>query len=387
MKQEVRFLLEIVKYILNHNAGEVPMPPKDMDWDELFRLAIRHSILNLLYYGVEVLPRESKPGEKHYNYLYQCAMREVVRSCNQTEDAEELLRAFEKDKIDVLAVKGFCTKRHYPQPEMRTMGDVDILCRASQQQQCKNTMLRLGYDWEAEGRKHDHYLRKPYMNVEMHRELVAVDSEYYLYYENIWDRVKPREGHQYVYEMSLEDEYIYNLIHLVEHFRSGGVGIRFVMDVYVYNRIETIDWEYIEGELTKLGLWKFFGHISKLAQKWFGEGESYTEEEVVMLDKIAAYIVANGTFGTARNHAAVAVAKSGRGKFLLQTLFPNLKNMQSMFPWLEKWPILLPYSWVLRGVRSLLFRRKNIKVQMRKYKHGDMEYGEELKEFFDTCGL
>ena len=60
--------------------------------------------------------------------------------------------------------------------------------------------------------------------------------------------------------MSLEDEYIYNLIHLVEHFQNGGVGIRFVMDVYIYNRIETIDWEYIEAELAKLGLWEFFGH-------------------------------------------------------------------------------------------------------------------------------
>ena len=387
MKQEVRFLLEIVKYILNYNGGEVPIPPKDLDWDELFRLAIRHSILNLVYYGVEALPAECKPGQKHYHYLYQSAMREVVRSCNQTEGTEELLRAFEEDKIDVLAVKGCYTKRHYPQPEMRTMGDVDILCRTSQHQQCKNTMLRLGYDSETEGRKHDNYQRKPYMNVEMHRDLVAVDSEHYPYYENIWDRVKLREGHQYVYEMSLEDEYIYNLIHLVEHFQNGGVGIRFVMDVYVYNRIETMDWDYVERELKSLGLWEFFGHISKLAQKWFGEGVSYTEEELVMLDKIATYIVANGTFGTARNHAAVAVAKGGRGKFLLKALFPNLKNMQSMFPWLEKWPILLPYSWVLRGVRSVLFRRQNVKAQMSKYKYGDMEYGEELREFFDTCGL
>lgn len=387
MKQEARFLLEIIKYILNHNAGEVPIPPADLDWDALFRVAIRHSILNLLYYGVEALPPECKPGEKHYQYLYQSAMQQVVRSCNQTEDTEELLKAFEEDKIDVLAMKGVCTKRHYPQPEMRTMGDVDILCRASQHQSCKSTMFRLGYDSEAEGRKHDHYRRKPYMNVEMHRELVAVDSEYYAYYENIWDKVKPREGHQYVYEMSLEDEYIYNLIHLVEHFQNGGVGIRFVMDVHVYNRIETIDWEYIEVELTKLGLWEFFGHISQLAQKWFGEDVSYTEEEFKMLEQMESYIVANGTFGTARNHAAVAVTKKGRTGFLLRTLFPDLKNMQSMFPWLEKWPIMLPYSWVLRGVRSVLFRRKNIKIQLNNYKHGDKDYGEELKKFFETCGL
>lgn len=386
MKSEVRFLLEIVKYILNH-TGEVPLPVEDLDWDKLFKLAIRHSILNLVYYGVEALPPEFKPDEEKCKYLYQCAMQGLVKSYNQTEATEELLRAFEEDEVYVLAVKGVCTKRHYPQPDMRTMGDIDILCQASQQDKIKEVMTCLGYEHESEGRKHDHYSRKPYINLEMHRELVATDSEYSTYYENIWDRVQPRKGCKYIHEMSVEDEYIYNIIHLVEHFQNGGVGIRFVMDVYIYNRMENLDWNYVETELRQLGLWEFLGKISRLAQMWFGTEVSYTEEEKTVLDKMATYIISNGTFGTARNQAAVSVAKKGKNQFLLRTLFPNLKNMQSMFPWLEKWPILLPYSWLLRGIRSIMFRRGNVKAQFNKYKHGDMEYGEELKKFFETCGL
>ncbi|MBQ2884773.1 MAG: hypothetical protein IJE43_13515, partial [Alphaproteobacteria bacterium] len=85
--------------------------------------------------------------------------------------------------------------------------------------------------------------------------------------------------------------------------------------------------------------------------------------------------------------AAVSVAKNGRAQFLWKTIFPDLKNMQSMFVWLEKWPILLPYAWVLRGVRSIKTRRNNIKLQINKYKNGDEEYGKELQRFYEICGL
>jgi hypothetical protein len=61
--------------------------------------------------------------------------------------------------------------------------------------------------------------------------------------------------------------------------------------------------------------------------------------------------------------------------------------MKSMFPWLGKWPILLPVSWVIRGVRSFLFRRKNIKTQWSKFKTGNEEYGKKLEQFYNKCGL
>lgn len=387
MKQEVRFLLETIKYMLHDGEGESWIFKQELDWDWLVRFAKRHSLAHLLYYGVEHLPLAYRPSEKACQILYQYAMQELVRSCNQTEAMEEIFDTFEKEELYVLAVKGVCTKQRYAKSEVRSMGDIDILCHESQQDKVRRMLIGLGYEYESEGRKHDHYHRKPYINLEMHRELVATDSEYGMYYEDVWSKAQPREGCRYTYEMGIEDEYIFNLIHLVEHFRNGGVGIRFVMDVYVYNHKEHMDWDYIQTELQKLQLWEFYQKISALAELWFGKDTIKSNEEHETLEQMASYIISNGTFGTIRNQAALSVAKKGRNGFLIQTLFPNLKNMQSMFPWLHKWPILLPYSWILRGVRSLLFRRKNIKKQFYQYKHGEMEYGEKLEQFFEDCGL
>ena len=311
----------------------------------------------------------------------------MTKSYNQIYAADELLDTFEQQGVCALAVKGICAKYYYPQYDMRSMGDIDILYQASQQQKVKRVMKQLEYKQSSEGRKHDCYIREPFIAVEMHRELVATDSEYNSYYKEVWNKLKPKDKRKYIYEMSLEDEYIYSLVHLVEHFRSGGIGIRLVMDVYVYNKMEQMNWGYIEKELRQLKIWDFYKKISLLAEMWFGTEELYSQEDKSLMDKLSRYIVSNGVFGTRKNSAAIAVAREGKVVFLLKAIFPNLKNMQSMFPWLEKWPVLLPYAWCLRGVRSMMYRRENIKSQINKYKYGDKAHGEELKKFLKECGL
>lgn len=386
MKQEVQYLLEIIKYILNKSKGELRVPAKDMDWGQLIQLAKAHSILNFVYYGVDCMSPEHKPDDAQCRVMEQGLISSVVRDYHQLEGAKELLDAFEEAEVYALAVKGICTKYHYPATDLRTMGDIDILYQPQQDAKVKQVMKQLGYELSMEGRKHDCYFRKPYLTVEMHRDLVETDSRYTSYYENIWEHVTPKENCQYVQEMSLEDEYIYTLVHLARHFQEGGIGIRFIIDVYVYNHLNDMDRQYVEAELKKLQLWEFYENLSKLAEWWFGE-KIPSQEDKELLDKLATYVIANGTFGTQKNVAAVSVAKHGRVRFLWKTIFPNLKNMQSMFVWLNKWPMLLPYAWVLRGVRSVKSRRSNIKSQIEKYKNGDEEYGKELQRFYETCGL
>ena len=386
MRLEITYLLDVIRYILNEQVNAVPLPSSDMDWKSLFSYAKKHSIFNMLYYGVKELPEEHRPDATFFAKLDYDTMHGIAIGVNQEEAAKEIEQTFEQEGIRLLAVKGICTRKRYPFPELRTMGDIDLLYQAFQTKKMQDAMEGLGYGDGEEGRKHDSFFRPPCLGIEMHRELLAADSKYYSYYEDIWERVQLKKGRKYIYKMSLEDEYIYSILHLVEHFQNGGIGIRFVMDVYVYNHLEDMNWDYVKAELRKLELLEFYTNISRLAEKWFGDEEEQNEDND-LIKEIEAYILSNGTFGTSRNAAAAAVAKEGRTKFLLKTVFPDLENMKTMFPWLEKWPVLLPYSWALRGVRSVLFRRKNIAIQMKKLQQGDREYGNQLKVFYKACGL
>lgn len=387
MQTEVKYLLEIVKYILNGRVGKVKLPAKDLDWDRLIQLAQAHSILNYVYYWVEDLPQECRPNEDHIEFLEKANGSTLVRTAYQIEGARELFERFEQEGLYVIGIKGICTRQRYPQSDLRTMGDLDLVYQTSQHKQVKNAMLQMDYNQVSEERQHDCYVRKPYLMVEMHRDLMDTESSYYSYYETVWSRVHPKDGCTYIYEMSLEDEYIYNLIHLVKHFQTGGIGIRFLMDVYVYNHITEMNWDYLEEELKKLKLREFLSNLSDLSERWFGVGTEI--KDTAVLKKLEQYIVANTTFGNSRNAMSVATAKKGRFGTLWRAVFPNLKAMQSMFVWLEKWPILLPYAWVLRGFRSITTkkRRGHIKYRISGFLYGEREYGEDLRRFFKECGL
>lgn len=388
MELECKYLLDVIKYILHDRRTEIPIPPKELDWQRTLETARRHSVSNLLFYGIEKLPVEQQPRKAVYQCLEQITLKEIMRSYGQLDAAEELLAEAERECLYMLAVKGVNTKKHYPESDMRSMGDIDILYRDTQHEQVKTMMKKLGYEGFQEGRKHDHYYRKPYVGVELHRELVSAESEYGVYYSDIWDRVQPRQGCRYIHEMSLEDEYIFVIVHLVEHFKHGGVGIRFLMDIYVYDHLESMDWDYVKQELAKLKLWEFYRNVSALAGRWFGEQEQvYSPEQEQLLRKLEEYIIANGTYGLQKHAAALSVEEAGRGRFLLHVLFPSLKSMQTMFPWLKKYPVLLPIGWIWRGIRSILFRRRNIRSQMEAYRNGDLEHGKELRRFYEQCGL
>lgn len=57
--------------------------------------------------------------------------------------------------------------------------------------------------------------------------------------------------------------------------------------------------------------------------------------------------------------------------------------MEHNFPIAKKYPILIPFLWVFRWVRALLFRRKNIKSEYGNIKNISSsqidKYSEELK--------
>jgi hypothetical protein len=180
--------------------------------------------------------------------------------------------------------------------------------------------------------------------------------------------------------MRVEDELVFNIVHLAEHFKEGGAGVRFIIDVYVYSRIK-MDREYVEQELTKLGLNEFYHHILYLANYWFADGEN-----AELTEKLADFIMNGGVFGDKENAAALAV-EEGRVRHLVKVCFPDYDSMKSMFPWLEGKGVLLPYAWGLRGVRALRYRKGNVRTHMNSIKTGDIEKGKALRQFYTECGL
>lgn len=350
------------------------------DWKKLVQLAIKQGLLQYVAVYAQQLSNDDRPDEKKQEYFFSAIAREATCSANQLDAVDEMQREMEKNGIYNLVFKGAVTKRRYPDEVMRSMGDIDLLYKPKQHHVFKTLMLSLGYGDYQEGRKNDTYSRPPYVTVEAHRELVESGSEYAEYYKNIWKMAHPKEKMKYTFELSVEDELVFNIVHLAEHFKEGGAGVRFIMDVYVYSRID-MDRSYVEQELKKLGLNEFYQNIIALANHWFADGESSE-----LTEKLADFILAGGVFGDSENAAALAV-EEGRARRFFKVCFPDYDSMKSMYPWLEGKGALLPYAWVLRGVGAFKHRKNNVQVQMKRLKTGDTEKAKTLRRFYTECGL
>ena len=371
-------LISIVKSIFNKDYNKIDIA----DWKSLAISARSSGLLPCLAYYYQSLPDEKKPSEEITAFFKKNLIKSTVVGTNQLSSVYEMQRIFEKNKIYNLVVKGAKTKTRYPDEVLRSMGDIDILYKPEQHKEFYNLMMNsLGYEDFQEGRKNDTYTKNKIIVVEAHRQLVSTESEYIDYLNTVWERAIPCQNCEYTYEMTIEDEFIYNIIHLVEHFKQGGVGIRFIMDIWVYNNLD-MNREYLKQELENLGLFDFYVTMSQLADYWFGNGES-TE----LLEKLGEFICSSGIFGNRENVSAMAIEDGSKIKTIIKVCFPSYKDMTTMFLWLKKYPFLLPIAWLIRAFRSLTKRKNNVKVQLSVIKDGDNNKGNELREFYKECGL
>ncbi len=174
------------------------------------------------------------------------------------------------------------------------------------------------------------------------------------------------------------------MVHLTVHFKEGGIGLLFLTDVYMYEHLP-LNRVYLETEFRKLGIFAFYKNIKALAFHWFGDSEEQASVSwTPTLAKLEVYILSCGVYGNAINAENL---NAGKGKFttLMKHCFPNYASMKTMFPWLK--PILLPYGWILRGVRAAKYRKSHIEWAFISSVRGDKKQGEQLCKFYHDCGL
>ncbi len=358
--------------LLRNRLADAP-PPTGVDWAEMVSIADRHELLFFLEKYSEDMPAQLADS------LEQKWVSLMAQHLAQMQAVEDMQTALEKAGVDHLFFKGTVTKKRYADPMLRTMGDIDVLYRPSQQTAFRAVMEAMGYgDFQA-GRKNDTYWKRPLVCVEAHRRLIGADSRYAGYCDGVWERAKPVPGLSHGYEMAVEDEFLFNLIHLAKHLSEGGAGVRFILDVFIYHHLP-MDEAYLERMLEELNLTRFHTVICELADHWFAGGECSEPAR-----KLGAFILQSRVFGSVRVDAALQI-QQGRLAYIWRTCFPGYREMCSMYSWLGGKPLLLPVAWGMRGV-TLLFRRGRAAGVFRTVCSGNKQAGRELQALYRSCGL
>ena len=333
-------------------TGERYPLPEDFVLGDTLTEVNRHSVATLVYAGAVNcgLDKNSPAMQK----LFQTYVKSMMISEGQMRQIQRLFAAFDEAGIDYMPLKGCKLKSLYPKPELRAMGDADVLIRMEQYDKIKPIMEELGF---AEGVESDHELvwRKKDLFLELHKRLIpSYNGDFYAYFGDGWLLAKPEFGTRYA--MPAEDEFIYLFTHFAKHYRDGGIGCRHVLDLWVYlqNHPE-MDSDRLQAELDKLKLGEFYGNLCRLMEVWFGDGVS--DEK---MDYMTGFIFASGNWGSAEVHLLSQTVKhtkntrmDGRTQYFWSHLFPTAAGLSQSYPILKKHPWVLPGVWAVRICRKV----------------------------------
>lgn len=249
-KIEFKYLLELVSSSVNGTAP--PIPYEGIKWQSIKMLANYCSVESLVANAVLSLDKKYVSPEVYEKFKQNLSV-EMLIDGNLSYETEKILKAFDENKIKNIPLKGYFMKKEYPRSDFRSVSDVDILFDRKQVDSVKKVFSELGYTFLNEDDNQYHFEKKPMMNIEMHATLVHENEESYPLLVNQLDRSTKRDGYSYSYEMSHEDFYIYMLVHNSNHFRIGGMGIRMVLDSYVFlkNHQSELDYDYLNVMLEK----------------------------------------------------------------------------------------------------------------------------------------
>ena len=374
--------------LLKSAVTEQSLPlPEGFDLAEAYPIAKRHHMSTLLYDGAVRCGIDR--GLPVMQKLFGEYCRALMISERQMAEVSRVFAAFEEAGIDYMPLKGCVMKARYPKPELRIMGDADVLIRMEQYDRIVPIMEKLGFKSKL-GTDRELVWTSERLYLELHKYLFSLNNPHFEYFGDGWKLAANQNGCRY--EMRQEDEYIYILYHLMNHVCNGGIGCRHILDLWMhYRSMNEPDDTYISSVLERLHLTLFHDTLRNMQAVWFENAESDD-----LSDLLTEFFFENGSWGNIDTRAITAVAlKTEQGNltnrnrlaYMRHLLFPNVVVLRAKYPILQKAPWMLPIVWMYRPFYKLLCERKNLKRHIKGLSAVNKEDVDARRELFRMIGL
>lgn len=394
-------LFLILRQFLNNEKIQKDELPDDRT--ELMRLFEIHSLQPIFYYMIappnSALPQQLSEWEQK---LWSRYISSAYIAAQQDMDAEEMAAAFQANNIPLVFFKGVVLRTFYPEPQLRTMSDIDCLVQRKDRERAHSLMLNLGYTCQTD--KGDVWVYcKESTSVEMHTFIAQNSFRNNFDYRNFFaDAAEHMEKMGNFNILKKEYHFCFLIYHIAKHLNSTGAGIRMILDIVVFLRHyeNEFDWAQAEKLLRKARLDKAAGAVFQLCARWFGTGipwKKQVREEV--LEQLEAYITDGGTFGFETHDIGDMYLRRGYGnwqsrgryrfycRLLRNYLFPSGENMLQIMPALEQKKWLLPAAWVKRWWLGAFRRRQHSLHTVRSMLKDDGGRGQREQEMLKALGL
>ena len=352
MLKQQKIFFDFLRFCIG-SAKEIPGSLKEVDWKELYAIAQKQALLGVLFYGIQRLPKELAPEQKLL--MQWMVMAEQIRKQNIRlfQDSVKVCKNFENKGFANCILKGQGNALLYPDPYMRTPGDIDIYLSGGRRkimkyvdQVCPNQVMRYHHvDFPVMKTAIEVHFTPSYMFFPIHNNRMQKWFEEVMG-EQCNHRVSLPDGYGEIHVPHVSFNVIYILSHLYRHIFTEGIGLRQLLDYYFVlvkwhtdltnltdsnkslpqmTQINT-DLDTLRHELKYLGLWKFAQAVMYVLHEVFGLSEDRmiapmdVREGKFLLDEI----MRGGNFGQFDDRMGDKVDESKIHRYFRM----NLRNLR-----------------------------------------------------------
>lgn len=366
MNQTEQVFLSLLRgYVCGQKLNALPTA----DWQALYNLAQSHNVTGLVGRILADLPADHRPPEA-LAVAFRQAMGQTLMAYEKRMAAVQVMEQTLTDAhIPYLTVKGACTAAAYPDPSLRTSGDTDIVLTPDNQKKAVQALEQRGF---AKKVTHDDVVMLTLrgFEFELHTRLESINDGSRALLANPFAPEVAYNKSKNIWVLQPVYAVYYTVLHLLHHIKTGGAGVRMLLDTDLLLRKDPTLAPQVLDLAERSGLERSFGCILALCKQWLDTPLpcSVPALDTDTVEKFAAVILGGGVFGHGNgNTGAVFLARQKaadgsktpftRFAALFRYCFPKADYMAYQFPYLIRWPCLLPFAYLHRFCRGLFRNR------------------------------
>lgn len=262
----------------------LPATPCKEQWAQLYELSAKHTLAGIAFAGIQQLPQEQRPPREILIQWYAACERIKAKNSELNSKASSVSSKFKDEGFNNCILKGQGIAQLYPDPTLRTPGDIDIWLSGGHKK-----IISYVKQFIPDCTPTYHHVDFPIadgLDIEIHYR----PSWTYNPFTNkrLQQYFSKHAGQQFSNTITtpggtfpaptIAFNRIYILLHIYRHLFFEGIGMRQMLDYYYVTRQPATEKEKAEHItlLKQFGLYKFARATAYAMQQMFAADDTPT---------------------------------------------------------------------------------------------------------------
>lgn len=282
--------IDFLRFCL-HDDMALPSSAGSIDWLQLLEFGRKQSIVGILFHGIKRLTADGPHPNARQLAQWGLENSSIIDGNKQVyADAyKATLFLYRQFGHRSCVLKGQGNAIMYPDPYMRTPGDIDLWVAPNEGESIGDLMrLCRAIDGDCKLEYHHAELQFP-VDTEVELHYRPSFTENLLYNHRLQDYFQRECNEQMKRIVDLPDQLgqicvptdsfnrIFQLSHIMKHFLFEGIGLRHIIDYYylLLHKADDNAKAEFRREAKHLGLWKFASGMMYVLQHYLGLADEY----------------------------------------------------------------------------------------------------------------